>query len=235
MTNIKNLSELSITPYDETLKAVVVTKEGYTKQLPVTSLPTSDSSATPEGGENGATFTPTVSVDGDLSWTNNKELENPATVNIKGPAGEKGEQGVQGEIGPQGLKGDSGENGATFTPAVDEDGNISWVNDKELENPTTVNIKGPKGDAGIDGAQGLPGEAGPKGDKGADGKSAYQYAVDGGYKGTEEEFTAAIIKAAGAVTIEELNTAGYFKAVVVTEVPTEQDANTIYFVQPTVV
>lgn len=38
--------------------------------------------------------------------------------------------------------------GATFTPTVDEEGNISWVNDKNLENPTTKNIKGPKGDPG---------------------------------------------------------------------------------------
>ena len=29
-----------------------------------------------------------------------------------------------------------------------------------------------------------------RGDKGPDGKSAYQYAVDGGYTGTEEEFAA---------------------------------------------
>ena len=42
---------------------------------------------------------------------------------------------------------DNGDlNGATFTPSVDTDGNISWSNDKNLSNPTTQNIKGPKGD-----------------------------------------------------------------------------------------
>ena len=35
--------------------------------------------------------------------------------------------------------------GATFTPSVDENGNLSWTNDGELENPETVNIKGPIG------------------------------------------------------------------------------------------
>lgn len=35
----------------------------------------------------GATFTPSVSVDGDISWTNNGGLENPPTVNIKGDTG----------------------------------------------------------------------------------------------------------------------------------------------------
>ena len=38
-------------------------------------------------GENGATFAPSVSSDGVLSWTNDKGLENPAPVNIKGKDG----------------------------------------------------------------------------------------------------------------------------------------------------
>lgn len=36
------------------------------------------------GDFDGATFTPSVSEDGDLSWTNNKGLANPTTVNIHG-------------------------------------------------------------------------------------------------------------------------------------------------------
>ena len=39
-------------------------------------------------------------------------------------------------------------NGATFTPSVSNDGDLSWSNDKGLDNPTTVNIKGQKGDTG---------------------------------------------------------------------------------------
>lgn len=41
-----------------------------------------------------------------------------------------------------------GESGATFTPSVTTSGDISWTNDKGLANPSTVNIKGPKGDTG---------------------------------------------------------------------------------------
>ena len=41
-----------------------------------------------------------------------------------------------------------GENGATFTPALAENGDLSWSNDKGLPNPATVNIKGPQGDPG---------------------------------------------------------------------------------------
>ena len=59
-----------------------------------------------------------------------------------------------------------GEDGATYTPAVDAEGNLSWSNNKGLPNPSTVNIKGPKGDQGI---QGIQGEKGPKGDTGATG------------------------------------------------------------------
>ncbi len=63
-------------------------------------------------GENGATFTPTVSADGVLSWTNDKGLPNPEPVNIKGPQGEQGTQGVPGEKGDKGDKGDTGERGS---------------------------------------------------------------------------------------------------------------------------
>lgn len=53
--------------------------------------------------------------------------------------------------------------------------------------------QGPKGDTGATGPKGetgATGATGPKGDKGADGKTAYAYAVEGGYTGTETEFAA---------------------------------------------
>lgn len=63
----------------------------------------------------------------------------------------------------------AGENGATFYPSVDEAGNLSWTNDKELENPPVVNIKGPKGDTGPEGPQGPKGDAGDTGPQGPQG------------------------------------------------------------------
>ena len=48
-------------------------------------------------------------------------------------------------VGTQGVKGDTGY---YFTPAVDALGNLSWNNNGELNNPVTVNIRGPKGDGG---------------------------------------------------------------------------------------
>lgn len=41
--------------------------------------------------ENTAVYTPSVSADGVISWTNDNEKENPEPVNIKGPKGDKGD------------------------------------------------------------------------------------------------------------------------------------------------
>lgn len=38
-----------------------------------------------------------------------------------------------------------GANGITFTPTVDDDGNLSWTNDGGIPNPPSVNIKGKNG------------------------------------------------------------------------------------------
>lgn len=59
-----------------------------------------------------------------------------------------GSKGSSGSNGTNGTNGKDGADGATFTPSVDSAGNLSWTNNKGLTNPPTVNIKGPKGDAG---------------------------------------------------------------------------------------
>ena len=102
-----------------------------------------------------------------------------------------------------GGTGGSGEDGGYYSPAVDADGNLSWTASKTgMPAVDGANIKGPKGDTGATGPKGDTGAAGaqgPKGDTGAtgatgpagaDGKSAYAYAVEGGYTGTEAEFAA---------------------------------------------
>ena len=65
-----------------------------------------------DSGEDGATFTPSVSEDGTLSWTNDKGLANPSPVNIMGPEGPQGIQGIQGIKGDQGEQGVAGPAGA---------------------------------------------------------------------------------------------------------------------------
>ena len=58
-------------------------------------------------------------------------------------------KGDKGDTGPQGVPGPRGQSGVTFTPSVNARGDLSWTNNGGLENPATVNIKGPKGDAGL--------------------------------------------------------------------------------------
>lgn len=69
-------------------------------------------------GAKGATFTPAVSAAGDLSWTNDGGLANPATVNIKGPKGDQGEKGKQGEKGETGATGPQGPAGPVNVPST---------------------------------------------------------------------------------------------------------------------
>lgn len=97
-------------------------------------------------GKDGATFTPSVSSDGLLSFTNNGGLSNPSPVNIKGPQGSPGKDGSDGVDGKDGS---NGVDGATFTPSVNADGDLSWTNDQGLANPATVNIRGPQGEPGV--------------------------------------------------------------------------------------
>lgn len=44
-------------------------------------------------GIDGVTFTPSVSQEGIISWTNNGGLSNPTPINIKGDKGDKGDKG----------------------------------------------------------------------------------------------------------------------------------------------
>lgn len=136
-------------------------------------------------GEDGATFTPSVSSDGTLSWNNDKGLANPASVNIKGEAGAAGAKGdpftyddftaaqlaaLKGEKGDKGDKGDKGETG--------EQG--------------VKGDKGEQGEQGQQGIQGVKGDTGATGANGQDGKSAYQIALDNGFVGTQSEWLASL-------------------------------------------
>lgn len=73
-----------------------------------------------------------------------------------------------------GAPGDPGTDG--ITPTIGDNGNW-YLGDTDTGKPS----RGETGPAGADGADGAPGAAG---------KSAYQYAVEGGYTGTDAEFAA---------------------------------------------
>lgn len=106
------------------------------------------------------------------AWVNNGVLQG-----AQGETGPQGPAGPQGEAGPQGPQGGTGPAG----PAGPQG---------------EAGPQGPKGDTGPAGPQGATGARGPTGATGAtgaagaNGKSAYQYAKDGGYTGTEAAFQA---------------------------------------------
>lgn len=135
-------------------------------------------------GTPGAVFTPHLADNGDLSWTNNGDLDNPETVNIMGPPGE-------------------GTPGGYYTPAVSQpDANTMRVeylpSQDGMAGVKTTNIVLPQGSPG------------------SDGKNAYQYAQDGGYTGSETEFAAKL--AAEHLPVPAAAAVGqYFKAKSVNE------------------
>ena len=95
-------------------------------------------------GRDGVTFTPSMSDDGDLSWTNDGGKANPQTVNLKGP---KGDTGARGPAGADGAKGDTGPEGPRGPQGE----------------------QGPQGKTGPQGETGPQGLTGPRGPAGADG------------------------------------------------------------------
>lgn len=150
--------------------------------------------ATITDGKTGPVYQPVIDDEGNISWTNNGDLENPLPKNLRGPQGPKGE-GLKYEDltpeqlaqikGPQGDQGERGPQGFTFKPSVSSSGVITWINDGDLINPPAANIRGPKGDTGpkgdpfvyndftagqleaLRGPQGIQGIPGVKGDPGA--------------------------------------------------------------------
>lgn len=128
-------------------------------------------------GQDGATWVPSVSEEGLLTWTKNGETE-PTPINIKGDQGPAGPQGPQGL---QGLQGEPGKDGAPGEP-------------------------GAPGKDGTPGERGPAGPAGQDGQNGQDGKSAYAYAQEGGYSGDETQFYQDLAAVAGLGTIlDEIN------------------------------
>lgn len=123
-------------------------------------------------GEDGATFTPSVSPEGVISWTNDKGYSNPDPVNIKGPKGENGEDG--------------------FSPTVEattssETEYILTITTK-TGSVVTPNLMGKKGDKGDTGDQGIQGPAG------ADGKTP-EKGVDYWTESDKQEIVADVLAA----------------------------------------
>ena len=170
--------------------------------------PVGPAGAPGKDGTNGADgITPSIGDNG--NWYLGTNDTGKPSRGEKGDTGEKGEKGDTGATGPQGLKGDTGPQGPkgdAFTYA-------------DFTAEQLAALKGPRGDKGDTGTQGPKGETGatgatgPKGDKGADGKSAYAYAVESGYAGTETAFAAKLAQEQLTGTTAELTPTQVYNAV----------------------
>lgn len=141
------------------------------------------------GEYDGATFTPSVDDNGNLSWTNDKGRENPATVNVKGYSPTIITRDITGghEIvitdsrQSQTVKVMDGTNGTNgYSPAIlvrDITGGHQLVITDYSGSKTVDVMDGDKGETGATGPQGKQGETGatgatgPTGPSGADGVS----------------------------------------------------------------
>ena len=112
--------------------------------------------------KDGTTFTPSVSNEGVLSWSNSDGKDNPAAVNIKGPKGDKGDPGKDGVDGSPGADG--------LTPTIGENGN--WYFDNVDTGKPSRGLQGEKGtafqysDFTSEQLAALKGEPGAKGETG---------------------------------------------------------------------
>ena len=170
--------------------------------------PAGPAGAPGKDGTNGADgITPSIGDNG--NWYLGSTDTGKPSRGEKGDTGEKGEKGDTGATGPTGPKGDTGPQG----PKGDAFTYADFTETQLLE------LKGPKGDKGDTGPRGPQGEQGPQGiqgdtgQAGADGKSAYQYAQEGGYTGTETAFAEKLAQEQLAGTTSTLTPTQVYEAV----------------------
>ena len=97
-----------------------------------------------------------------------------------------------GSQGSTGLAGSDGQDGVSPLVSVSEITGGHRVSIQDADGTSSFDVM--DGKDGADGQDGKDGQSGAAGADGADGKSAYQYAVEGGYTGTEEAFAAKLSK-----------------------------------------
>ena len=126
---------------------------------------------------------PTPSVYQELTELAQTAVETANDVQRRADAGE-----FDGKPGPMGPEGPKGQDGTVSFDELTDEQRESLVGPQGPEGKQGE--QGPAGQNGKDGVPGPEGPQGPAGQNGADGKSAYAYAQEGGYTGSESEFAA---------------------------------------------
>ena len=143
-----------------------------------------------QDGQDGADgFSPTATV---------TKSGKTATISITDKNGTTTQTVSDGEDGHNGTNGTNGADGFSPTASVTKSGGVATITITDKNGTTTETVSdGQNGTNGQDGAAGQ------------DGKSAYQYAVDGGYTGTEQEFTAKMAMEIPTKTSDLTNDSGF--------------------------
>lgn len=142
-----------------------------------------------ETGKNGADgasgadgYSPTASVEQIADGAKITITDKSGTTEAQVLNGKDGRDGTDGAPGRDGVDGQPGKDG--ITPTIGDNGNW-FLGATDTGKPSR-------------------GATGAQGPAGTDGKSAYQYAVDGGYTGAEAEFAAKMAQEQLAGTTNEL-------------------------------
>lgn len=177
-------------------------KDGYT---PIKGVDYFDGKDGKDGADG---FSPYVSImtnentgDVDITVLNENNVYQSATI-PKGKDGQPGADGKDGEPGKDGADGKDGKDG--ITPHIGDNGNW-FIGETDTG----------KSSRGIDGKNGQDGQDGYTPQKGIDyfdgdpGKTAYEYAQNAGYTGTEAEFSEKLTAEVPTKTSQLINDSGF--------------------------
>ena len=158
-------------------------------------------------GQNGADgapgadgFSPTATVSETTYGARITITDKNGTTEAQVLNGKDGRDGTDGAPGRDGVDGQPGKDGTDgITPTIGDNGNW-YLGGTDTGKPSR-------------GADGATGATGATGEKGTDGKSAYQYALEGGYTGTETEFAGKLAQEQLTGTTDELTPTQVYEAV----------------------
>ena len=155
----------------------------------------------------GATVTVGTTTTGDAGTeasVTNSGTDTDVILDFVIPRGADGADGADGAAGADGSDGVGISSMAQTASSTESGGTNTWTATLTDGTAYSFNVlNGAQGETGATGATGATGETGAAGADGADGASAYDYAVDGGYTGTETEFATLMATIVALIDAEE--------------------------------
>ena len=121
-------------------KAAERSEKAYNDIKDMGNIGSGGGTGTGSGGGGGVIYTPSVSGNAVLSWTNNGGLANPTPVNIKGPIGETGPAGQDGKSITVANVSETNESGGSNVVTFSDNSTLSVKNGRDGKDGTSVAI-----------------------------------------------------------------------------------------------